>query len=375
MANAEFRTRLVPAILAGPFESPLWKTFLDLLRHATGADYATLSFRPPGMSLEDSVHLFSGDMPEAEVLQVYRDYVFRVEPRYQTTLVDSNPYSLDELMALNGASDTDLHRKLYDEILALKGVQAIRHMRVEEESGVDALLTIARHGVDFAEQDTALLRDIAPVLRGALRLYVALERERFAASMTAEAVRRLQFGWLTLDQAGQVLDCDEQGALVLSNSRVLRRSASGRLQATPMELEREIFLALDRVVESPQGRPSAITLRREPWLDMLLVPARRRSISARATPAVIAYVHGDSWRSEDRCEQLGELFALSPGEARLALALCRGMTMTEAAADFGLKVETVRGYSKTIYAKTGARGLPDLVRIVMRSVLAIAPDM
>ena len=108
---------------------------------------------------------------------------------------------------------------------------------------------------------------------------------------------------------------------------------------------------------------------------MLLAPVRSRSISARGAPVAIAYVHGDSWRSSDRCEQLAELFALSPSESRLALALSRGMTIAEAANAFGLTIETARNYSKIIYAKTGARGMPDLVRIVMRSALAIAPDV
>ena len=53
-------------------------------------------------------------------------------------------------------------------------------------------------------------------------------------------------------------------------------------------------------------------------------------------------------------------------------ALSRGMSITEAAQDLGLTVETARNYSKKVYAKTGARGQPDLIRFVMRSVLAIA---
>ena len=93
---------------------------------------------------------------------------------------------------------------------------------------------------------------------------------------------------------------------------------------------------------------------------------------ARPAPALIAYVHGDSWSSADRCDQLAELFALLPSEARLALALSRGMTIAEAASDLGLTIETARTYSKKIYAKTGARGQPDLVRFIHRSVLAIA---
>jgi DNA-binding NarL/FixJ family response regulator len=54
--------------------------------------------------------------------------------------------------------------------------------------------------------------------------------------------------------------------------------------------------------------------------------------------------------------------------------LSRGLSMSEAASKLELKVGTVRKYSKSIYAKLGARGLPDLVRIVLRSILAIAPD-
>ena len=122
------------------------------------------------------------------------------------------------------------------------------------------------------------------------------------------------------------------------------------------------------------SHPSAFILKRDPWLDMLLVPAAHKRLSAHPRAAVIAYVHGDSWRTSDRCEQLVQLFGLSAGEARLALELSRGMSLPEAADKLELKVGTVRKYSKTIYAKLGARGLPDLVRIVLRSVLSTAPQ-
>jgi DNA-binding CsgD family transcriptional regulator len=212
------------------------------------------------------------------------------------------------------------------------------------------------------------------VLRGVLQIYVAMEHERFAASLSIEAVRRLQFGWLVLDRAGHVLDCDEQGQIVLSGSGVLRRRANGKLMASPPGLEREIFQALNSVADNPHARPRAITLSRDPWIDMLILPARGKFLSAQVPPTAIAYVHGDNWESSDRCEQLAELFGLAPREARLALALSRGMTLAEAAAEFDLTEGSARTYSKNIYAKTGARGLPDLVRIIMRSVLAIAPE-
>ena len=115
-----------------------------------------------------------------------------------------------------------------------------------------------------------------------------------------------------------------------------------------------------------------MVLSRDPWLDMLLVPASRNSISAKSVPAVVAYVHSDSSLSADRCEQLAQLFDLLPSEARLALALGRGMSIAEAAKELNLTVGSARTYTKKIYAKMGARGHPDLVRFVQRSVLQIA---
>jgi DNA-binding CsgD family transcriptional regulator len=105
---------------------------------------------------------------------------------------------------------------------------------------------------------------------------------------------------------------------------------------------------------------------------MLLAPMRRQLISAKAEPAVVAYVHQDGWSSQDRCEQLAELFGLRPSEARLALALSHGLSITAAAEELGLTVETARTYSKSIYAKLGAGGQADLIRLILRSVLVIA---
>jgi DNA-binding CsgD family transcriptional regulator len=151
----------------------------------------------------------------------------------------------------------------------------------------------------------------------------------------------------------------------------LRRAGDGRLAARTPALDREIAEAVRALARDPRSRPRAMILSRDPWLDMLLMPANRRSISAGPPPALIAYIHGDAWSAADRCEQLAELFGLLPSESRLALALSRGMTIAEAAAELGLTIETARTYSKKIYAKTGARGQPDLVRFIHRSVLAI----
>ena len=369
MESDEDNAALVTALFNGIFERPLWASFLDALRRRTGADHVVLIFHPPGRRLDEALHLISGTVPTSTIEQHFRQHAAMVNLP-PSVLPEAEPFSLDDLLAKFDAASLNFYRPL----LEAYGVTGIRQMRVQEAAGVDAWLTLTRRGGDFTGDDDTLLVSLAPVLRGVLQTYVAMERERFAASLTADAVRRLQFGWFTLDRMGHVLDADEQGALVLASSGVIRRNAEGRLTASSPAAEREIFAALGRVADRPQSRPGAITLSRDPWLDMLIVPVRGRPISAAQAPAAIAYVHADSWRSEDRCTRLAEVFALTPSEARLALALSRGMTIAEAAPEFGLTIESARIYSKRIYAKIGARGLPDLVRIVMRSVLLIAPD-
>jgi DNA-binding CsgD family transcriptional regulator len=359
---------LLPALLDGAFEEPLWGGFLDALRAAVRADYASLTFRPPGQPLNQVLHLYSGSPSPPLVQQLYHEHLYEFDPLPYYGLSEGRPYSLDELLRPGEPS----HDAYYRDFLVPSGMNVLAIMRVMEASGVNGWLTIARGSGDFPADDIALMATLAPYLRGALRSFVALERERFNASVAGEAIRRLDFGWFTLDAAGQVLETDSHGAHLLAHSGVLGRTAGGRLSARPKALEREIASAVQALVADPRSRPRAIILSRDPWLDMLLAPAHKGAISAKPDPAVIAYVHGDSWSSADRCEQLAELFGLTPSEARLTLALSRGMNIAEAAGELGLTVETARNYSKKIYAKLGARGQSDLVRFVMRSVLAIA---
>jgi len=368
VANAHHETDLLTPILEGAFETPLWAGFLEGLKRKTAADYASLIFRPPGLPLNAVVHLFAGDPSPPMVERLYHEDLYQRDPLPYHQLAEGRPYPLAELLRF----DDPAHLDFYRNVVVPSGMAAMRMMRVQEASGVSAWLTIARRETDFAAADSDLLGAIAPALRGALRNFVALERERFNAQVAGDAIRRLHFGWFTLDAAGRVLESDALGADILSISSILRRNANGRLCARPAELNRELAAAIRDVVADPKSRPRAITLSRDPWLDMLLAPTHSQPISAKPSPAVIAYVHGDSSPSADRCEQLGQLFALTPSEARLALALSRGMTIAEAATEFGLTLETARNYSKKIYSKTGARGQPDLVRFVMRSVLAIA---
>ncbi len=381
---------LLEPLIAGLCENPPWQTFVHALRARLQGDYASITFRPfagdemaaarpvavPTAGASSPViHIASGRESPEIVAQLYRDSLYYQDPMPYHDLVAGHIYELPELLR---ASDP-AHEAYRQQLLTPSGMNLMRMMRVEAPDGVSAWLTISRETRDFTPADNALIAALAPFLRAALAAYMAMERERMTAAVAAAAMSRLNFAWLTLDASGVILDCDAQGEKLLAQGRILQRGPGGRLRARG-QVGRAIAEAIAALADEPSrqlqnslsGRPRAIVLSREPWLDMLLVLAGATPRTARPAPALVAYVHADSWSSQDRCEQLGQLFDLLPSEARLALALSRGMSIAEAASELGLTVESARTYSKRIYAKTGARGQADLVRFIHRSVLAIA---
>lgn len=357
---------LIEAALDGGFETPLWGGFLDGLRQATGADYALLAYQAPGAPLEEAILCFSGAARPEDVQQTFHERVYPLARSYTgPPMPDGRPF---------GLFDLQLHGERMNRDLALPyGLTAVRGVRITEATGVGGSLMICRRGPDFPSKADALLEALAPVLRGSLRSYVALERERFTASLATEAVRRLHSGWIALDAIGRVLEADAAAQSILEDARVLYRRPDGELGVHDAARERELRAAIRLLAEQPRSRPRAIRLCRDPSVDILLTAAHRRPMSAKLQPKVVAFVHVDGWNRANSGDHLAELFGLTPRETELAVALSEGMTIAETAREFGITVKTARGYTKIIYAKMGARGLPDLVRLVTRSVISFSP--
>jgi DNA-binding CsgD family transcriptional regulator len=370
VAGSSTHAKVVAAVLDGAFENPPWSGLLNQLRELTGADFATLMLRPPGRPYGESLSLFAGPALRRNVDEMWTRYNSSLDFLSDLEMDEGRIYSFDELYPPRHAS----HMAYFEEVVLANKINACRMVRLMEPAGVSGWLAISKQGgADFGPDADALLAEIVPILRGALRFFVALEHERFTAKVTGDAMRRLHFGWMALDAAGHVVEHDTEAGRVFALSQVLSKGPNGLLVVNQQLLKMKIFQAIADLAAFPEGRARAFTLNQDPWLDMLLMSATHNRLSAHPRVAIIGYIHGDSWQATDRHEQLVQLFSLSRSEARLALALSRGMTIAQAAESLGIKIETARKCSKLIYAKTGAGGLPDLVRIVMRSVLSLAP--
>ena len=317
---------LLQALHGGMFETPLWGDFLKRLRARTESDSAALIVQTQG----ETVHLQNGSLPSPDPQTLY---VMRPA-------------------------------RVYDELAALP--QPLRAIRIGDEGWL-----VVAGGPAISSATGALLTNLAPHLGIALRSYAALERERYRASVTEQAIERLKMGWLTLDAQCRILETTPNIEAMFAWGTLLRRGRYDRLLPASPALDRQLT-ALIKSYAAGEGRAQAFRLSEDPWVDMLVTPAHEAGLAHSGRAAAIIYVSGDRRSQADRCDQLVDLFGLLPSEARLAWLMAQAVSITDAAEALGLTVETARNYSKKIYAKTGARGHAELVRIVLTSVLAVS---
>lgn len=361
--------RLLQSLHDGVFETPIWGDFLHRLLARTGAKLVNLLFR--SVDRDALVERHAGD----SLPQGLRPLLIEGQPSER--MRPDRAYALDELLDQAGPALADFDQA----VLRPAGLTSLRAIRVVDPTGADLWLACAG-GKGIGAATSALLTALAPHLRIALRTHVTLERARFRSVVTEQVASRLRMGWFTLDARCRIIEATDNIEQMFQWGTLLRRGRYDRLVPASPQIDRAVTALVKGFAETQEARPQAFVLGQDPWVDMLVSPFSTGPVSGGITaagivpagivPAAIVYVRGDRRSQADRCEQLVDLFGLLPSEARLAWMLAQATSIAEAADALGLTVETARNYSKKIYAKTGARGHAELVRIILTSVLAIS---
>jgi len=353
---------LLQALHAGIFEEPLLQGFLAMLRERTGAFATTLIVR----TIDREMVFYqsqSGGSP-SHLHQLYLDE-YAWDPLAYRHVQEGRVYRLPELID----PDDPVHRGMLKDLMAPQGLTDFCSVRVAEPSGAEAWLGCVGCGLMEAEAH-ALLDLTVPHLRIAMQTFIALERERLRTRVTSEAIGRLSFGWMLLDAHCRIMDCTPDIDSLMSRTGAMRRGPENRLVPASAAIGRDLAALVHAFATGAENRPRVLTLSRDPLVDMLVTTAPERAIVG-TRPVALAYVRGDHWSQGRRYDQLGDLFGLTPSEARLAWAFAAGRSMNEAATELGISIETARTYSKRVFHKTGARGQADLVRIILTSLLAV----
>ena len=346
---------LLAPLYAGMRTDPPWAEFLRRLAYRTGAERSGLFVRGPNGRRAD---WWSGG-------KVAPPHPPIVNPRLDAAALSAvmRPHRVFSLSELLDLLDPDAH----EEALAIRaqtGIAYARAMRVPFASGFDGMVLLEHGSEDFTAAAGALLSGLAPHIATALDLATELDALRARTGMAEQALAAIGVSQALVDGTGRVIlaDGSHLGPLRGQPGSLLQRTgASGqrlaealvRAGAGPDEPE---------IVSNDVAGERTLLLRRAPSGETIVpIPGATVALT-RTAPA----------KDEPLAGALEQLYRLSRREAQLALALCRGEELVPAGIRLGLTPETARNYSKRIYAKAGARGQADLVRLILSGVTPFA---
>ncbi|MDE2435618.1 MAG: hypothetical protein KGM49_05110 [Sphingomonadales bacterium] len=318
------QNELVLPLLEDLLTDTPWDTFLRRLLSRAGADRVHLLVRagaqPPTLHRRVEVHGWSGRDAGLELAALGGP---------SPALRPNRSYALDELRVVDNAKA----REAQDEALARTRIGDARLIRIGAgERSVWLILLSER--APFGAADSALLTALAPAVELTAEQLDAIGRLRLRAAAAEESLALLGIGQAVLGADGAVLAADELWQT--------QQPALPPVEGGPFG---------DRRVAGDEQDP---LLLRPLGADHSTVPATVASfrLPRREPPQSAAHI-------------LAATLGLSRREAMLAALLSQGMPLIEAGRSLRLTDETTRNYSKRIYARTGASGQADLVRMVL----------
>lgn len=355
-------------LIEGIQESPPWRTFMRNLVARTNARRAflivTLANAMPGQD-PTVLHFMAPRAATEDPLDFRRLLELNLHPYGQ--LRPERVYALDEMLAFDDPGQLARQR----EGLRRMGIRYGRWLRISAGTA-DAWMVLVREREDFSAAAVATLSAIAPHFASALRARVKLAEQTLQADMAQQGLRRLGIGQLAFDRDGRVMAADAQAEALLTLAEDPTGQPGRRLQLTP-DLARQLGRICAAIADRGEADVPVIALDRDRPLFLLLRRAELDLPGPSALPAAIGTVRAFRPPEARRAiPAIAALHGLSQREAALALGMMRGESIVGAGAALRLTAETSRSYSKRIYARTGASGQADLVRILFEGLAPLA---
>jgi DNA-binding CsgD family transcriptional regulator len=378
--------RLLGAVYEGPLETTPWQTFLPLCREMLNAKVISLVLRPPaegdrGVILNQlrtdvgarlTVQLAD---PNDWQTSVYREQFFALDPFIN--LPPGTVVTLQELLPAAALQDSEYYRRY----LQPAGVLHILGADIGAPGSFQARLRFSR-GPDeapFCAGDKALCALIVPHLERAIAIHASLNRVESERDLFAGAVEQLAVGTILLDENGHFLKANQPATRILAEKDGLQ-VRNGQLQLATRQRTQDLQALIQRVLASAHRNETAVVeaLRvarpsghADLGLMVRLVPQIEWA-EAQNRPAVAVFISDPEQTSAASQQTLMQLFGLTRAEAVLATLLTRGLSLQEAAAELQVSPHTARAQLRSIFAKTGVTRQAELIRLLVKSVAALA---
>ncbi|WP_159594337.1 helix-turn-helix transcriptional regulator [Hydrogenophaga sp. BPS33] len=231
-------------------------------------------------------------------------------------------------------------------------------------SGLSGVVGIhrPRSSAAFGAADRRRMARLLPHLQRAMRIRSHLAPSRLAADAQAAAFDRLHTPALVLDADGRLLHANAQGEGLLREGSSLSLSADRVIAVNPNSRFRWRMLVQQAALT--EGGSLLLARAGRAPVTALFAPLR---VASQNNAAVLVLLR-DPEQQVASPDVLGQLFGLTPTEARVAAAIAEGLAPEQIAQRLGIGVGTVRSHLRQVLSKTGTHRQNGLAALITRSV-------
>ena len=222
----------------------------------------------------------------------------------------------------------------------------------------------------FAAADVAAMNEMLPHVRRMLELRRRLGAAEARAVLSESALDGQADAVFVVDAQGrpQLMNCRAKALLDGGDGLVMTRVGLGAVRAGEC---RTLALAIARACARQDGHGGALRVSRQrgPPLRVLVSP-----LSCGQLTHALLLVNDPARIDQEAVAKLRAFYGLSEAEAETAVALSRGLTPHNVAAMRGVSMPTVRTQIRHALSKTEARGIAELVGLIVSAPGRATPN-
>jgi DNA-binding CsgD family transcriptional regulator/PAS domain-containing protein len=244
---------------------------------------------------------------------------------------------------------------------------------VLREGGWDTQIFLQRgpQHPPFAREEMELFNRLVPHVQRAIQMRQRFAELQVGQDFLASGLNVLAMPTFLFDETSRVAHMNRSAEAMLEEHDSLSIEG-GHLLTGDAAVTRKLNYELANAIRASRGNGSelngVVLLPRIGRLPLMLMIAPLPVAGASAVcGAALLFAFNPESTPPITADMVRRLFGLSEAEAELAVALCSGKTLDEAAAARGTSINTIRSQLKSVFAKTGTKRQADLVSLLLAS--------
>jgi DNA-binding CsgD family transcriptional regulator len=357
---------IVDRLYGAALEPSLWEDFLRQVMKDAQAPCATIfvhRFDEPGATID----LFPG--VDAEHKRLFETYYFKCNSWMAASehrMFESSVFTGEEVLHSSELVRTEYYA---DYLRHIEIFHAINVCLWRSHDAMANLTLFRPKGTPFEKTERTMLSRLYPHVRRALEIH-RRTTSTGVLERTLNPVERLNACAMLVDERGEVVYANSRAEQFLIAAEFLT-VRNGRLQATTIADSASLTSCLRRATDWRGNSRDGGTVNVRSWKS-------QRRVTTHVIPFIstdLAFLSAQHRVAlvliDDRSAQLSDATALraswglTDAEAKLALLLTRGASLSAIAEMRQVSIHTVRTQIKSIFMKTGTHSQAELVRIML----------